>query len=254
MIIFKNNGAWGAGTGARLPSMTIDLNFYQLLTRLIAVETNPIQPNQIDSIEVIGNQMTFHMTDYSTLGPFTLPVAALSFTGAFQPNHDYKTYNLLTANEGLYMVLHDFTSGPTFVFGSDFSGPWYALLMPFPTKFSVGFSFPGKPGFGIQIDEYEASAMWSYRFDRQVYFLTGLPGTVGGLFIDATADMEFPIMNGLDQIGLITIAAGTGDAAFIFTDDVQFEINDVLRILRPVELDATAKDLTVTFQGKLGTI
>jgi hypothetical protein len=254
MIIFKNNGDWGTGIGVPLSSMQVDLNFWQLLLRIVNLEENPIQPNQIEMIEVIGNKMTIHMSDYTTFGPFTLPVAAFRFTGAFQGNHDYKTYDLLLANEGLYMVLHDFTSGPTFVNGSDFTGPWYSLLMPFPTKFSVGFSFPGKPGFGIQIDEYEASAMWSYRFDREVYFLADLPGTVGGLFIDATADMEMPIMKGLDQIGTITVAAGTGDAAFIFPDDIQFEINDVLRILRPVELDTTAKDLTVTFQGKLGTI
>jgi hypothetical protein len=121
MIIFKNNGDWGTGIGVPLSSMQVDLNFWQLLLRIVNLEENPIQPNQIEMIEVIGNKMTIHMSDYTTFGPFTLPVAAFRFTGAFQGNHDYKTYDLLLANEGLYMVLHDFTSGPTFVNGSDFT-------------------------------------------------------------------------------------------------------------------------------------
>jgi hypothetical protein len=42
--------------------------------------------------------------------------------------------------------------------------------------------------------------------------------------------------------------------SFTFADNIQFEIDDVLRVLRPVTLDGTAKDLTCTLKGAIGLI
>lgn len=244
---------WGAGTPGPLTKAQVDLNFWQLLERLVEVESNPLQPNQIDFIQVDDNQMTIYMTDYTSFGPFTLPQAAFNFTGDFQADHDYKRYDFLTARDGFYMVLHDFTSGPTFVFGADIEGPWYQLIMPFPKVFDIGFSSPGTPGRGIAVDEYEAQAMWTYRAGHQFYLPADLTGTVGGLFIETTDALEFPIMNGLDEIGTINIEAGGSEATFTLAANAQFEINDTLRILRMQSLDLTAKDLSVTFIAVLGT-
>jgi hypothetical protein len=193
--------------------------------------------------------MTFHMTDYSVIGPFTLPQAAFAFTGDFQAFHDYKLYDFLTARDGLYLVLEPFTSGAEFVFG-----PNLQLIMPFPKVFDIGFFFPGKPGRGIEIDDYEAQAMFTFRCLREFYLPADLTDTVGGLLFEATGDLEYPIMKNLDQIGTINIAAGADTATFTFADDVQFEINDTLRVLRMATFDDTAKDLSVTFKGVLGTI
>lgn len=255
-IIYKNTdgGRWGAGKGAPLTSMEADLNIWQIIERVTAIETNPVMPVEIDYIELIGNTLTFHMTDYSVHGPFSLPQAAFNFTGAFQPLHDYLKYDFLTAREGLYMVLHAFTSGTEFVLGSDIEGPWYQLIMPYPTVFDIGFSFPGKPGRGIETGDYENQAMFTYRARRQFYLPEDLVDTVGGLLIETTLARVYPVMKNLDQIGSIMIAAGDDACTFDFPADVQFEINDVLRVLRTDDLDDTAYDLSVTFSAKLGAI
>ena len=144
-----DGGQWGTGLGRDLNPEEIDQNFYDVETRLDAVETNPAMPAEIDAISVEGNQLTITLSDNTVFGPYALPQAAFRFTGAFQPTHDYKKYDFLTANSGLYMVLHNFTSGASFVFGSDADGPFYQFIMPFPDFYDIGFFFPGKPGTGI---------------------------------------------------------------------------------------------------------
>jgi hypothetical protein len=67
------------------------------------------------------------MTDASTFGPFTLPVAPMDFTGDFIASHAYVKNNLLVANNSLYVVLLPHTSGLTFS-----PGPNYRLLFTFP--------------------------------------------------------------------------------------------------------------------------
>jgi hypothetical protein len=250
-IVYRNTDLtrWGTGKGARLTSLEGDLNLWQITQRVTELENNPILPVELEAIDVTGNLMTFLMSDYSTRGPITLPQAAFNFTGDFQPLHNYELYDFLLARDGLYLVLTPYTSGATFAFG-----PSLQLIMPFPKVFDIGFFFPGKPGRGIDIDDYEAAAMWSYRAARQFYLPADLVGSVGGLFIQAEDDCFYPIMQNLDQIGEISIAAGNVTCNFTFADNIQFEIDDVLRVLRPVTLDGTAKDLTCTLKGAIGLI
>lgn len=244
---------WGAGKGGRLTPGEVDENFYEIVQAFLAI--SQLAPIQIANITVTGNQMTIHMDDASTFGPFTLPTATLRFRGAWLPLTAYLANDLFTADSGLYFVKQDHTSDTDFLpDAGNMQGVYAELIMPFPTNFSVGFFFPGKPGTGIASDDYERQAMWTYRFDRSVYFPADLVGSVGGLRIDATADIILPILRNEDQIGEIHIAGGQSDVTFTFGGTQQFLANDTLRVLRPEDLDVTAFDLSVTLQGRLGEV
>lgn len=243
---------WGVGKGANLQPVEVDVNFWELLQAIGAIQL--LEPVQISNITVNGNEMTIHMDDASTFGPFTLPTATFRFRGPWAPLTNYLANDLVTADGGLYFVNQNHLSDSAFnPDAASMAGPYYAFVMPFPTTMSIGMSFPGKPGFGIASDEYEQQAMFSYRADRQFYLPADLDGTVGGLYIQADDELVFPIYRNGDEIGDITFDAATTTPVFTFATDQQFEIDDVLRVLRPEDLDATAKDLTVTFQATLGT-
>jgi len=252
VIIYRTTdpAQWGTGKGALLTPTEFDQNNYNMSQAIQQIEL--LEPNNIVSISVSGNQMTITMSD-ATQYVFALPTATMKFTGAWQPLHQYYANDMFTADDGLYFVNRNYVSDPDFNPNhGDIQGPYASLMMPFPTKFSVGMSFPGQPGFGIAADEYEAQAMFSYRADRAFYIPAGATGSVGGLFIQATADIVLPVMRNLEQIGSVNIAAASVVATFDFLDPQQFLPGDVLRVLRPMDLDLTAKDLTITFQATLG--
>ena len=208
-------------------------------------------PAEIDAISVEGNQLTITLSDNTVFGPYALPQAAFRFTGAFQPTHDYKKYDFLTANSGLYMVLHNFTSGASFVFGSDADGPFYQFIMPFPDFYDIGFFFPGKPGTGIAA----GATMLAFRTTARTpfYLPAALPDLSAGLSVAPAAALSFPIYQNATAIGSIDFALGSTVGTFAFTADIVFTDGDVLRVLAPSAIDAAATDLTVVFAAVKGT-
>jgi hypothetical protein len=246
-----DDAQWGAGLGRDLQPEEIDQNFYDVEQRLEAVEQNPVLPNEIQSISVDGNRMTITMADHTVFGPYALPQAAFRFTGAFQPTHDYKKYDFLIANSGLYMVLHNFTSGASFVFGSDADGPFYQFIMPFPDFYDIGFFFPGKPGTGIAA----GATMFAFRTTARTpfYLPATLPDSSAGLVVAPAAALSFPIYRDATAIGSIDFALGSAIGSFTFAADIAFTDGDVLRVLAPSAIDAAATDLTVVFAAVKGT-
>lgn len=73
VIIYRTAGAWGAGKGGPLTSEEIDSNFYMLAQQIAGLEENPPEAVGIVSFEVNGATFYVHMSDGSTLGPYTLP-------------------------------------------------------------------------------------------------------------------------------------------------------------------------------------
>lgn len=252
MIVYRTAGAWGAGLGRDLLPAEVDGNFNDLDGRVQALEGNPPLPAEINSVDITGNQMTITMSNQAVFGPYTLPQAAFNFTGAFQPNHNYKRYDFLVANSGLYMVLHDFTSSAGFVFGADAQGPWYQYVLPFPTNYDIGFFFPGPPGYGIA----DGAAMFALRTSvRTPFFLpAALDGSTAGLLAAPAADLALPIYRDATQIGTLNFTAGSTVGTFDFPDVQQFTSPNALRVLRPAALDNTAFDLSVLFAGTKGTV
>lgn len=252
-VIFRttDNSRWGAGKGSPLTREENDINFWVLRELIEQLANNPLQPDQIQDIRVVGNQMTIIMTDYTEFGPFTIPTIPLQFTGDFQPNHDYKKYDIVTTADSLYLVTHDFTSGDTFVLGADAGGPWYQKIFTYSTIYDIGFFFPGKPGYvGIE----SGQAMFTFRATRDFYLPADLPLSVAGLEVATTDYAVYLIYKNAELLGSIDIEAGQTQAQFFFDADVQFEPNDRLRIIRDTDVDATAFDLSITLRGRLGAV
>jgi len=192
------------------------------------------------------------MADHTVFGPYILPQAAFRFTGAFQPNHNYRLYDFLVANDGLYIVLHDFTSGDAFVFGADAQGPFYQLVMPFPANYDIAFFFPGQPGFGIA----DGATMFALRASARTpfYLPAGLASSSAGLAVAPSAALSFPIYQDATQIGTLDFAPGSVVGAFTFNEAIQFNASNTLRVLRPAALDDTARDLSILFAAVNGTL
>lgn len=250
-----DGGQWGTGIGADLSASQIDQNFYDLAVAIL--NTAQIEPNQITNIVVNGNQMTIVMEDATEFGPFTLPTATFKFRGEWLPSTLYTANDLFTKSNSLYFVNITHTSDVTFNAGAgNMVGPYASLIMPFPTQFDIGFFFPGRPGLGVERDEEgyaPNAAMFAYTTRRPFIMPADLENSVAKLRVAAAIAMQFIICLDDTQIGFIDFDIGEQFGVFTFTEDVAFNTNDTLRVLRDSFLDDDARDLTVTFEMIQGT-
>lgn len=107
---------WGAGKEANLTAGEIDANFWELAERIAGVEGNAPEPNNIASITVVGTQMTIHLQDGTTLGPYTLPSAMIHFRGDWIAGTAYVEMDIVAAPDarGLYLVRRAHTAPAAF--------------------------------------------------------------------------------------------------------------------------------------------
>lgn len=251
-ILFRTDDPlkWGDGKGAPLNAPEVDENFWVLLQMILALESNPAQPAEIVDISVSGNTMTIELSNGSEFGPFVLPTAGFRWRDGWTPATEYLKNDIFTANRSAYLVLHDHTSAGSFdPEASDLVGTVYQLMFEYPVDFDIGFFFPGLPGTGIEIDR----PMFSYKTARAFYLLADLPGSVAGLIDAPTEELVFIILQNETEIGTLTFAASSVVGTFAFAATTQFVAGDVLKVLTPDTVDATAADLSVTFAGVKGT-
>lgn len=135
-IVFRTNdgGRWGTGKGANLTPQEVDLNFWELLSRLTVVEGSVTR--SISSVTVSGSQMTIHYTD-ATSDTITLPYATFVWKGEWLPATLYASLNIVTFNNSVYLVLLSHTSaGETIGFDPDAVNeddqPLYQLMFSLP--------------------------------------------------------------------------------------------------------------------------
>ena len=162
-IVYRTTGAWGAGLGVNLSAAQVDNNFWEVVVRLVALETSGIQPNNIESITVIGSQMTIFMEDASTFGPFTVPVAMLHWRGEWVTDQDYNELDLVWVEfDGVYMVLRDHTSDPyAFDAGAvdvDSNALYFKLMGLLPFTFDLPVVVLGVPADGALIFKHTFNA------------------------------------------------------------------------------------------------
>ena len=248
-ILFRTAGAWGVGKGTNLLAAEVDENFYQLVLALIELQDNPVEPNEIVSFTIEGNQLSVNMENGDILGPYTLPVASFNWTGIWQPSFDYELYDLFSQTDGLYLVIQAHTSDTAFnADAGNMSGPYAVLIVPIANMYDVGFFFPGVPGNGIEEDE----AMFTFRANRAFFLPANLAGTTGGGRYEADGEVACAIVKNDTEIGTCIVAAGETEALFVFPTSIQFEAGDTLRVIRPETLDGTLRDFTITFAGIVG--
>ena len=136
-VIYRTPGPWGAGKGANLVAAEVDGNFFDVDTRVTAIEDNmPAAANGIAFFSVSENMFYVHMTDSTIQGPYMLPRAAWNFVGEWTPNTVYSVYDVVTANGGTYQVTLNHVSAPFFDPGAtDGAGhDYYALLLTDPAN------------------------------------------------------------------------------------------------------------------------
>lgn len=231
--------------GANLVAAEVDANFAELEERIQTLSESVPQPNEIMEISVTGNQMTIVMEDLSIFGPFTLPTAVLEWQGNWLAEQDWPAYSLFLYEDNLYMTLVALNTGETFVMG-----PNYQLLMPVPRVFDIGLFYPQRVGFGIPAGEPIASHLAV----RPWFLLEDAPLSRASLRVATTEELVLSVVQNVTEIGTITFAASATVGVIAVPADVQFEAGDVMSILAPAAVDDTAKDLRVTFSGKLGEL
>jgi hypothetical protein len=117
-----DNTRWGAGTGAGpagvLTPTQADIDLWNLK---VAIETLQAAggPVGISGFSVSGAELTVTMTDASTRGPFTLPVATLRSRGAWAPLTAYLVNDTFYVNGAVYTVIFAHTSASTFSAGAN---------------------------------------------------------------------------------------------------------------------------------------
>jgi hypothetical protein len=249
-------GQWGTGKGSPLSANEGDQNIWDIVQRLEELETNPPVAVGIASITATATALTVHLTDGSEQGPFTLPTAMFNDTGEYIKGFLYYPNDLIHASGfGVYRVNIEHTSHATNAFDptlTDGSGHnLYKLLAAERTAaYEFGFYFPGLPGNEIEI----GGNMAAHIAVEDFYLPIGLAGSFARLFVAPTADVSYPLKKNTTTIGSIEFAAGAVVGTFTFAANVQFTAGDVARLARATGLDATAKELSVTFVGTYGTI
>lgn len=101
-IKFVNDIGVYNGEERPLTSLEIDGNFYDLLLRVIELETGGAFG--LDSIEYTGASITFHWSDSTSSGPIMLPVATFRARGVWLNNTEY-TYLDIVSVPGVGMFL-----------------------------------------------------------------------------------------------------------------------------------------------------
>lgn len=248
----------GSGTGGNLTPVEVDLNFWELYTRLKDLEDNPPEAISIANITVIGSQFEVNLSNGDTLGPYDLPIATFHLLGEWVNDFPYAKLDFFTvAGSGLYMVLIDHTSpaspaefdanaidedtgSPTFGL------PLYQFIFGDPADiYDMGFFFPGTPGQGISSGE----AMFGHVFTRQIELPADLPLSVAKVRVAFTSAVSFDILQNATTIGTLDFAPGDFVGTFDFPDDITFVAEDLLTFVAPTVIDATAKELRVTLRG-----
>lgn len=151
---------WGAGKGAKLTSGEIDNNFWDLISRILTLEGNPVQPNQISNITLTGSQLTISLSDGTQFGPYTIPVATMHFRGDWTANTQYYQLDLIRViGKGLYLVMRDHISATTFdPNATTVDGVLYSLILPGTSSFLEQSDTPAAWGVAGQIPAINGTA------------------------------------------------------------------------------------------------
>lgn len=127
---YVTTGAWGAGLARPLTAAEADGNIHTLRLAIQDIVDNPIEGVSVSNITVSGRQLTFHMSDASTYGPFTLPVVYPRFRGAWEAEGSYAVFDIVTVTDtGTYIVVQDHTADTDFdANASTVDGPLYVQI------------------------------------------------------------------------------------------------------------------------------
>jgi hypothetical protein len=174
---FRTSGPWGAGSSGNLTPAQVDQNFWQAIQD---IQEKAVQGIGISNFLVEGDQMTVELSDHSLLGPYTLPIAQLSFQGEWIPNHSYLANDVITHGGATYLVRMDHTSEATFDPGANDgrANDFYGLLLSNPA-----LTIPSGGAIGMMLFKATAadySMLWDWPTLQGLHDVVQTPGPAVG--------------------------------------------------------------------------
>lgn len=251
VIIYRTPGAWGAGKGSDLDPPEVDANFYELAQEIQALAAKG--PAEIESVAVDGANMTFTLTDDTTIGPVALPVIYPTWRGNFTPETAYKRSDLVRAinlsatppTRGWYAVEIAHTSDIAFDPLRSINGvAVYSLVIPIAHTADIGFYAPGSPGAGV------SGSLFVHNVTRPFTLPQSLSGSVARLRVTSQDTLTFEIYKNAVKVGELSFVENT-EGVFTFDSEVAFVSGDQFIIAAPIAIDATASDLSITILSYL---
>jgi hypothetical protein len=275
-LVFRSDdlSRWGLGQGSDLAANVIDINFWNLLEAIEALQslTGSNATTSIDFISTVGNQLFIHLTNHAVEGPFTIPVTFWNPRGNWGPLTVYTTLDVVGVNGKLYIVNSPHTSASSFSeFATDGLGHFrYTLLLeqpmdelpidgtpgqrlakstssPFTSEWVTDFvrlcpQVFGRPDSGELIMQYPVT--------DHIVLPQGLVGSVAFAAADASAPATFQLnLNGA-AIGSITFAPSP-DVTVDFPGDVACIPGDIITMTSPVPQDASLADISFAILASL---
>jgi len=196
---------WGSGQGFNLSPEQVDINFWDLIQRMIAQEERPDPSAGIAYFEISGVMMYVHMTDDTVLGPYELPVATFRDRGEWAPDTAYSVMDTFSINGGLYVVTTAHTSGATFDPGAnDGAGhDYYQLMIQTPGGVLPAGGAVGQLLQKATTTDYEV--MWGYTDAANVSYTNTSSGLASANVQDAIDEIAIGGSGGGSTIGKHTI-------------------------------------------------
>lgn len=198
-VLFSGTGAWGAGLGRALTRAEADGNLYALREAIQDLIDNPIPGVGIENFAITGRQLTIYMTDSTTFGPFTLPMATPRYRGIWSNAINYAAYDIVRVGGfGTYMVMQDHTSAATFdPYVGNSAGNYYIQIGP-------------DPFYTAQVKTESGTTLTLALADQNKYIratnASGLAVTLNAGIFPVNAEIHFRQAN----TGPITFTAGSG--------------------------------------------
>lgn len=247
---------WGAGIGRDFNADEIDRNFWELLSTVNDIIANPGAPVSIASITGSGNQLTFHMSDGSTIGPIFMPVLQFHWRDVWTPTTLYETLDVFrVVGMGLYMVLQDHISlanfDPNLTISSE---PAYLTLFEFApvpnSNADIGFYYPGL----LSDISSDVSYLYQEPMTRRILLpATALTGSTHQAYLQEQASVsaqDFNVYQNDVMAGSIHFAVGSHVGSVTLSADITFEIGARLAVSKPLVGDATAGGFSAVFAAQ----
>ena len=155
------SGRW-SGVNRLLTEYEVDDNFYTLISRVATLEADFAFTVSIAYITQHGNELTFHMTDHTTRGPFEIPIATFKDRGSWAPSTSYLVNDTTSINGTVYVVTWPHVSAGAFDPGANdgLGHNYYSPLLSQP-----GNSLPTGGAGGMylmKVDGHDFHVTWGY--------------------------------------------------------------------------------------------
>lgn len=257
-LLFRTDdpSRWGTGIGVDLTAPQIDQNFYALQSAINSLISDPSSPVNIVSITSNGNQLTFNMSDGSTVGPVYLPVLQFNWRGDWEPETQYLQLDVFQVpSVGLFAVLVNHVSADTFdpAYQVDSQAAYLTMFEfapPVNLIYDVGFYYAGL------LSSIDSGIIYIYQepMVRKVLLpATPFAGSEHQAYLETaptTEDQTIGIFWDDTLIGNILFSIGENQGTVSITADQPINMGERLSVGKPSAADATAAGLSVVFAAQ----